>query len=241
MFESLQHSDQCFVTLTYSADVGPLSAHLRPADAVSWLKRLRKAVSPVRLRYFLVGEYGEKSLRPHFHVLLFGLPLSASSEKLIQETWGRGFVHLGEVNQHTIAYTVGYVLKKQLVNQRKAGLVPEFARMSLKPGIGAGFASQAASSLNQPHIAPVALSDGIPTQVRYQGKKLPLGRYLRQKIADASGRELVSEEAKLAYLERLWDLCESKKTTSFVEAVEDSQGCLNREKRFDLFNSRRSL
>lgn len=44
-------------------------------DAQLWLKRLRKKISKYypneKIRYYIVGEYGTESLRPHWHCLLF--------------------------------------------------------------------------------------------------------------------------------------------------------------------------
>ena len=75
MIEAGQHTDNAFVTLTYADDQLPDGNSLCPEDVTKFLKRLRKRIDPVKIRYFLCGEYGEGSTsRPHYHLILFGLP-----------------------------------------------------------------------------------------------------------------------------------------------------------------------
>lgn len=205
MLESLLHSESCFVTLTYrDPPVGPPRGSLAPVDAVLWLKRLRKAVFPTKLRFFLVGEYGSKTLRPHYHVLLFGMPWNPSSEAVVEKTWGRGFVQLGEVNQATIRYCVGYVLKKMTRPGSCGGRVPEFARFSI--GIGKAFASALVSSFSPGSAARSALSNGVPTTVRIGGQTHPLGRYIRNKVAEELGIPATPDHVKKARQAEVFDL-----------------------------------
>ena len=84
MLEATQHAESTFVTLTYSEQslpklplVGGLLPTLQRKDVVGFLKRLRTNVSPVKFRFFGCGEYGEQTERPHYHLLLFGLPTFA--------------------------------------------------------------------------------------------------------------------------------------------------------------------
>ena len=70
MHEAALHEANCFVTLTYEDDKLPPDGGLRPRDFVLFMKRLRKRYGN-GIRFFHCGEYGEKFLRPHHHVLLF--------------------------------------------------------------------------------------------------------------------------------------------------------------------------
>lgn len=117
--------------------------------------RLRSRVGPTR--FFACGEYGDINRRPHFHAILFGRTFSrpvgvatglyTSGE--LERLWPFGFSSFGDVTYQSAAYVAGYALKKitgpqaadhyQNVDWRTGELValtPEFARMSLKPGIG---------------------------------------------------------------------------------------------------------
>lgn len=242
MFESMLHSDQCFVTLTYEDSKLPSGGNLQPVDAVLWLKRLRAAFR-ARLRFFLVGEYGEGTWRPHYHALLFGLPLSVPSEELVKKTWGKGHVQLGDVSEASIRYTCGYALKKltKSGDLKLLGRVPEFVRMSRNPGIGHGFALELVNSLQKVTAVKFAPESGVPSVVMQGRKRMQLGKYLRQVIANESGLKLVSEDRREAYLLELFDLCQGEGIDSVEAAASDRQGCVNLETRERLFSSRRKL
>jgi len=66
MLESLCHEDNAFITLTYDNENLPENATLVPKDLKDFQKRLRYHAN-IDLRFFSVGEYGEKTQRPHYH------------------------------------------------------------------------------------------------------------------------------------------------------------------------------
>lgn len=133
------------------------------ADTRNYLKRLRKRLKKP-YRYYIVGEYGEKTYRPHYHLLLFtdeNIEIG-NYEKLgrgnrsrysypdspFTKAWPYGFVDISAAideksRQSIISYVCGYVVKK-LTNPKNMKeifgennqKVPEFATMSRKPGIG---------------------------------------------------------------------------------------------------------
>ena len=117
------------------------------------MKRLRKAVKEP-LRYFLAGEYGDNTARPHYHMILYGWhpddlkPIHKlsrhghyTSNKLVK-IWGQGAVDIAQATPQTYNYVAGYVTKKLYGNDKKANAYYElgqqkpFACMSLKPGLG---------------------------------------------------------------------------------------------------------
>ena len=51
---------------------------LKKSDFQKFIKRLRKDYD---IKYFACGEYGDKTLRPHFHAILFGV--NFSDDKII--------------------------------------------------------------------------------------------------------------------------------------------------------------
>lgn len=142
----------------------PEHAHRQPSlshrDWQLFAKKLRKKRGP--FRYYMAGEYGGKLGRPHFHAILFGIgfadrrPLKTNrqgqtlytSEELTT-IWGNGYVTIGDVSFQSAAYVARYVMKKitgpdaadhyKRVDPETGEvywLLPEYNRMSLKPGIG---------------------------------------------------------------------------------------------------------
>lgn len=94
---------------------------------------------------------------------------------------------LGAISISSAAYIAGYVVKKWTNAEEPAlnGRHPEFARMSLRPGIGADAMTDVALAMMRSRF------DGpdIPTVLRHGPKMFPLGRYLRRKLRDELGRE----------------------------------------------------
>lgn len=87
MLELEYHDSAYFVTLTYDDDHVPVAYYtdddtgeafpaqtLCRRDVQLFLKRLRKRFGS-GIRYFGCGEYGPETLRPHYHLILFGLKL----------------------------------------------------------------------------------------------------------------------------------------------------------------------
>lgn len=191
VLESYKHEHSCFVTLTYSPEFLPDGQNLVPEDAQKFLKRLRKHYPPKSIRYYLVGEYGDVTQRPHYHLLLYGVPVEDT--RVIADCWSRdkkplGHVVVGTVTFESAGYVAGYVTKKltRPDDPRLAGRHPEFARMSLRPGIGALAIPDICDTLYTKHgCQQLALEGDVPTVLQHGARKLPLGRYLRGKLREA--------------------------------------------------------
>jgi len=68
--ESLSHEASSFLTLTYDDEHLPPFGGLRYEDLQETFRRMRR--TGLQFRFFAVGEYGDRTLRPHYHVLMFG-------------------------------------------------------------------------------------------------------------------------------------------------------------------------
>lgn len=209
MLEASLHGDNAFVTLTYDdahlprvRDMSNGLATLRPKDLQDWLKRFRRLIAPIRVRFYAVGEYGDDSWRPHYHVALFGYPscqfgmsrYSRSKSRCcvncdrVADTWLQGNVFLGGLSAESASYVAGYVTKKMTGHDdfRLNGREPEFARMSLKPGIGADMMHEVGSVLMTHGLDS---APDVPSALRHGKRILPLGRYLRRELRSIVGKE----------------------------------------------------
>lgn len=201
LLEAKDHQHCTFVTLTYDDEHLPGLQSLEPRHLQLFLKSLRFAIEPDKIRYYAVGEYGDQSERPHYHIALFGLPNCARGRTVprlnrvccencnrVGEHWTYGYTYLGELNESTAAYIAGYVTKK-LTNAddiRLHGRHPEFARMSNRPGIGALYMDEVASTLMEHGLDG---SEDVPAALRHGSKLYPLGRYLRRRLRTRIGRD----------------------------------------------------
>lgn len=87
-----------------------------------------------------------------------------------------------------MAYVAGYVTKKMTKKDdpRLEGRHPEFARMSLRPGIGYGMLFDVASTILE-HNLEVQMVD-VPMVLQHGKIQYPLGRYLRRNLRKLIGR-----------------------------------------------------
>lgn len=193
ILECLHHDGSSFVTLTYDDDHLPEGGTLVPRDPQLFIKRLRKLVHPIKLRYYLVGEYGDRTFRPHYHLALFGVPPSAF--QAVADAWSLdgkaiGHVVVGSLTFESAGYVAGYVTKKMTAKDdpRLEGRHPEFARMSLRPGIGAYAMNEVADMLfTKAGCAELARTGDVPAVLKHGGRSMPLGRYLRRLLREKVG------------------------------------------------------
>lgn len=161
--ESRLHENSYFLTLTYDDHHVPIGYTLDKSHVQLFLKRYRRRIAPLRIRFFAVGEYGETRLRPHYHLLIFGhWPEDSKrwdsrerhclySSKMVAELWGKGLAVHGELTPETCKYVAHYTTKKITGAMAKdhytrldefgelTEVIPEFSLQSRRPGIGADF------------------------------------------------------------------------------------------------------
>lgn len=157
-----------FITLTYADEYLPTSIKvntetgeklegisLEKHDVQKFVKRLRYHYrnSGIKSKYMLAGEYGGQTLRPHYHMIWFGLPLEQDQFKKVgmsptndpywkleklNNIWGNGHVTIGRVTWESIGYVMRYNLKKAKGKDKlwyeMQGMNEEFTTKSQKIG-----------------------------------------------------------------------------------------------------------
>lgn len=148
---------------------GTWNGSLFPDDITKFINSLRKSFERkghTGIKYFYAGEYCPTSEnkgmpgRPHYHMILMNCPLDIKQfhdfyvdpllKKLhwksyeIEKLWNKGFIDIGEVEWSSAAYVARYCMKKIDYNKDKSeyykiGKIPEFIRMSRRPGIGSDY------------------------------------------------------------------------------------------------------
>lgn len=169
----LEHSTSGhFITLTYDDEKIKYNENHQPSvfkkDLQNYVKRLRKTTTE-KLRYYAVGEYGTKSNRPHYHVLLFNYPKSSINNAA--NVWPYGFTKIGTITMASILYTCKYHVNKTDYPEDSN---PSFTLMSRNPGIGNAYLNKMAD-----------FHEGNPKRGFYYDKngvlrRLP--RYLKDKL-----------------------------------------------------------
>lgn len=152
--EAQEHNENCFVTLTYNQENLPIAKTgfptLKKTDVQLFLKKLRYYYPNANIRYVVAGEYGPKTLRPHYHLAVHGWKPNDLKEykkneqgdmtyksKNLEKIWGKGFVVIGQLSQQSASYIARYVTKK--IHQKehdRAGTEKEYIIYSKKPAIG---------------------------------------------------------------------------------------------------------
>lgn len=240
--ESLCHEKSAFVTLTYSPDHLPSDNSLNPRHLQLFIKRLRRALEPRVLRFFAVGEYGELHSRPHYHLALFGV--DRDDQTTLDKTWGKGFVDVGDIQQESASYIAGYVVKKLTLPDSPGlnGRHPEFARMSLRPGIGALVVEEIMRVVySQNGSKDIAIRGDVPDQIHLNGKKVPLGRYIRNQLRDAYGIAKKTPEEVMRALQLTAPLKVLESSEFYKREALREQHAHNAAARVRLQKSRRKL
>lgn len=220
ILESGEHDYSAFITLTYNDENLPKNLCVEKKAGQLFLKRLRNELAKQkrRFRYYFVGEYGEKSQRPHYHAILFGV--SPTEGELIKKVWPFGYCHIGTAEQKSMSYASSYVVKKWTKKETPElnGRTPEFCLISKNPGLGANFASRTAKAyLTKPGQAALKSRGWFETQFKHDGRKYPIARYIREKIQKELG---LAGPQKQEYLQNLYWKFECKQRGQTVHETE---------------------
>lgn len=158
MHEAALYKNNSFITLTYEDAQLPKRQQLTHRHFQLFMKRLRKTNPDVR--FYMAGEYGPTTQRPHYHAILFNkdfpdrvyLKTTGSKEKIytsaeLTKLWPHGHSSIGDVTFESAAYIARYCMQKITGEQAEQHYKrrddegeyqqnPEYNKMSNRPGIG---------------------------------------------------------------------------------------------------------
>lgn len=202
-----------FITLTYDTPHAPTDMFgnytLRKRDLQLFIKRLRKAhkhnpqllvrsktitmgnettqttslIQNRSIKYYAVGEYGARTQRCHYHIILFN-----ASIELIQNAWGitnrltRQTKHLGSVNygdergvtEASITYCFKYLMKPNRTIWKGECREKNFSVCS--KGLGIEYLTENMATWHAEDIANRSYC------VKPDGRKITMPRYYKDKI-----------------------------------------------------------
>lgn len=189
-FRLMQEYKHChsayFITLTYNTHYVPLTPKgymsLRKSDCQLFMKRLRKLHGKNyehRIKYYIAGEYGGITDRPHYHMLLFNADLD-----IVPKAWRIGNDPIGHIdfgNMQFNAAMVGYTLKymskpPRIPMHQNDDRVKEFSLMS--KGLGMSYLTPQMIAW---HHADLLERMYLNLE---EGKKISMPRYYKDKIYD---------------------------------------------------------
>lgn len=123
-----------------------------------------------KIKYYIVGEYGTKTNRPHYHGIFFNIPLNGDElDLMIRVLWKHGHILVGSVNDASIHYTTKYCINPKIKENEKE---KEFCLISTKPAIGISYLQN--REFHRSYYESTAVGES--------GKRSPLSKYYKDKI-----------------------------------------------------------
>ena len=190
-----------FLTLTYADEYVPVTEDgeltLSKKDIRDYLKRLRWNIYqdwmntlttdeiilnwPLKrpqIKYYLTGEYGPETHRPHYHAIIFNTPQDIMRN--MANIWQKGNIKIGTVTPKSINYVTKYLISDQEDTTTKQ---KPFSFMSNK--IGENYLTS-----NHKMIKNLKQDYAINSN----GQKTRLPRYYKDKIFNIKEREAIREK-----------------------------------------------
>jgi len=197
--QSEQSKSAHFITLTYNDEKIPVTKSglqtLVKSDLQKFFKRLRKKTHE-KISYYAVGEYGDKTQRPHYHIIIFNAQLNIVESSWMDNDNPIGNIHYGDVVDASIGYTLKYISKEKRIPMFNGDdRAKEFAVMS--KGLGKNYLTK---QMIKWHKNNVEERMYLPLK---DGKKASMPRYYKDKIYNEGEKFRVSVymEAKAEQME----------------------------------------
>lgn len=228
--EALYAKTAHFITLTYMEQEVPIIdtqddqgnevtvTTLEKDEMQRFVKRLRHHQSrrtKDKIRVFYTGEYGSKTKRAHYHLMVFDLHPELTSykdignnkpqwDKKIARIWKKGNAKTGKCTSSSIRYVSNYMLTKNIdvIGEQEK----PFMEMSRNPGIGYQYVKHQAKN----HWNDGRYTMEIPKPKKYRPN---LPAYYAKKIFDTEQLKIINEwktEDYEQYMKEIFTQAESQ-------------------------------
>lgn len=170
-----------FITLTYDDEHLVFAGDtpvLYQRHMQLFFKKLRKLYPNAGIKYLYVGEYGDSSERPHYHLALFNLPLDVDLNSLLSKLWEHGLFHVGNLSNRSAMYTMKYVLKDHgdFPSEDIRSQKPYSPFMRCSKGLGLSWLEE-----NKEWLLHNKSPDGFPL-IRQDRDTFVIPRYFKKKL-----------------------------------------------------------
>lgn len=195
--EQLISKNASFITLTYDDEHLPKTEQgiptLNRKHPQLFIKRLRKIVETYfpqteKIRYYLCGEYGSITARPHYHAIIFNLPQEyLNHPELLTRDWQMGNTMTCACNDATMTYVTKYIMKTMYhENDKTDPRQKEFSNIS--KGIGGSYLSKATRSYYKVHLLPYLTVE--------DGERRTMPRYYKEKLYTEAERKKINKKTE---------------------------------------------
>lgn len=212
LLESMTSYDSAFLTLTYDDDNLPSGGSLKKKDLQNFIKRYRKYFYPEKIRYFAIGEYGDETWRPHYHLAIFSEQRlercwnpckymrargTCTKDCYLSKAWKLGNVEISEtLGKENAGYITGYIKKKATKEYRDnlSDRTPEFATMSrgytdpeTKEKITGGLGYEAIRRISEKYKNYPNTDQRVIRSLNFGDRAVPIGGYLESVLSNFLG------------------------------------------------------
>lgn len=184
---------------------------LKAKDIIDFHKRLRK--EGLNFKYYVAGEYGEETDRPHYHGIYLGL--THGDEYKLLEKWNKGNIHFGSTTTASMRYTLGYILNK---NKEEIYLPREAPKALISNGIGLEYFTW---GLTLEDIQKAFNEGYILTG---EGKKIAIPKYIKDRYEELNKGHLYSRLKSI----------KNNKIESFSDYIKAKQEELSKQEQIKL-------
>lgn len=207
-----------FLTLTYDEEHNTNT--LAHKDFQDYVKRVRKALGVIKLKYYMCGEYGELKGRPHYHaiMLVYGDIGKTDLSKVFRENWKMGYVQVGTVTPRSVRYCLDYMQKLKKLEYLSYQVKP-YQKMS--QGLGLCYLQE-----NEEQISELKY-------LAYKNVKYDVPRYFKKKseiVQNATMNPVIDKVYAQSMTELFENKFGSKKRSISAKAEQIKKNIIARKK-----------